>query len=383
MPFRGDGVKIVHLITGLYTGGAETMLLKLVRCHRQRGIEMEIISILPPGNLVPAFEALGVPVHCLGIGQGIPDPRGLFRLLRHLARFQPDVIQTWMYHADLLGGLARVFRPRTPVVWNIRHSNLEKGLNRGMTLRVARLCAILSRILPRRIICCSEASREVHARLGYDEARMTVIPNGFDLSLFHPDPGARTALRASLGLPEGALLVGVVARLDPIKDHGNFFEAWRRLPAEIDGRPLHALLCGAGMTLEEPQVATWIQGLDSGRLHLLGLRRDMPAIQAALDIACSPSAGEGFPNVLGEAMACGVPCVVTDVGDSRMIVDNTGRVAPPSDPAALAGALLEVLSMPEQERQALGEAALRRVQTYYELDIVSKKYMDVYTGIVG
>jgi glycosyltransferase involved in cell wall biosynthesis len=375
-------VKVAHLITGLYTGGAETMLLKLVRTHRRMGVEMEVISILEAGTLVPEFQALGVPVHCLGIGQGSPDPRGLVRLLGHLSRFQPDVLQTWMYHADLLGAAAKVFRPRMPLVWNIRHSNLDAGLNRAMTLRIARLSARLSRALPRRIICCSEASREVHAAIGYDAGRMTVIPNGFDLGLFRPDPAARAAVRQSLGIPEEALLVGVVARLDPIKDHGNFFAAWRRLPAEIGGRPLHALLCGTGMTVEEPRVAEWTRGLDHSRLHLLGLRKDVPALDASLDIACSSSVGEGFPNVLGEAMACGVPCVVTDVGDSASIVADTGRVVPPSDPGALAQELLAVLNLPPEGRRALGMAALQRVQQNYKLEIVSQKYLDVYTTVL-
>ncbi len=375
-------MRVVHLITGLHTGGAETMLLKMVRCHLKRGVEMEVISLLPPGTLVPEFEALGVPVHCLGIRQGVPDPRGLFRLLKHLSRFKPDLVQTWMYHADLLGGMTRVFRPGTPVVWGVHHSNLNKGMNRTMTLRIAKLCAWLSRMLPRKIVCCSEASRAVHAKLGYDAGRMVVIPNGFDLDLFHPDPEARVALRAALGIPENALLVGLVGRLDPLKDHGNFFKAWGQLPAEINGHPLHALLCGAGMTPETPQIVEWTQGLDLGRIHLLGLRRDMPQINAALDVACSSSIGEAFPSVLGEAMACAVPCVVTDVGDSRLIVAETGRAVPPSDSDALAVALREVLSLPDTERLALGQAALHRVQANYRVDIVAENYLNVYSALL-
>ncbi len=375
-------MRILHLITGLHTGGAETMLLKMVRCHLKLGVEMEVVSLLPPGTLVPEFEVLGVPVHSLGIRQGVPDPRGLFRLLKHLSRFQPDVVQTWMYHADLLGGLARVFRPGTPVVWGVHHSNLNKDMNRPMTLRIARLCAQLSRLLPRKIVCCSEASRSVHAELGYDAGRMVVIPNGFDLDLFRPDPGTRATLRSELGIPENALLVGLVGRLDPLKDHGNFFRAWSQLPAEINAHPLHALLCGAGMTPDTPQVAQWIEGLDLSRIHLLGLRRDMPRINAALDVACSSSIGEAFPSVLGEAMACAVPCVVTDVGDSRLIVAETGRAVPPSDSDALAGALREVLSLSDAERLALGEAALDRVQSNYRVDIVADKYLNVYSALL-
>jgi len=363
-------------------GGAETMLLKMVRCHLKLGVEMEVISLLPPGTLVPEFEALGVPVHCLGIPQGVPDPRGFIRLLGHLYRFKPEVIQTWMYHADLLGGLTRVLRPSTPVVWGVHHSNLNKDMNRSMTLRIAKLCARLSRALPRKIICCSEASRAVHAELGYDAGRMVVIPNGFDLDRFHPDPEARTALRADLGIPGNALLVGLVGRLDPLKDHGNFFKAWRQLPAEINGHPVHALLCGVGMTLETPQVVEWTQGLDLSRIHLLGLRRDMPQINASFDVACSSSLGEAFPSVLGEAMACAVPCVVTDVGDFRLIVAETGRAVPPSDSDALAAALREVLSLPDAERLALGQAALHRVQSNYRVDIVAEKYLNVYSALL-
>jgi glycosyltransferase involved in cell wall biosynthesis len=211
---------------------------------------------------------------------------------------------------------------------------------------------------------------------------MVVIPNGTDVATFRPDPMARAAVRRELNLPEGAPLIGLVARFDPQKDPRNFVQAAARLHAR---RPeAQFLLCGHGMNWDNPALVRWIEGGGiRDRCYLLGRREDIPRLTAALDVATSSSATEGFPNVLGEAMACGVPCVATDVGDSAVIVGNTGHVVPPHTPGALADAWARLLDMPARERRDLGMRARERVASSFSIDSVVERYEALYRGLTS
>ena len=327
-------MKIVHVITSTHTGGAEMMLLKLLSTLDREIYDPLVISLVSIGPIGEQIRSLGITVHCFGMRRGIPDIRVVWWLARLLRRERPGLIQTWMYHADLIGGLAAGLAGGIPVVWGIRMGTIFPEQFKRTTIWTARACAGLSRRLPARIVCCSEASRVVHTRMGYAADRMLVIPNGFDLGAFRPDPAAGPTLRRELGIPAPAPLIGLVARFHPQKDHATFFAAARRLHRTYPDA--HFILCGDGISWENLELAAEADqaGL-RGCCHLLGRRSDMPFIQAALDFASSSSStGEGFPNVLGEAMACGVPCAVTDVGDSALIVGDTGRVVPSRDPEA-------------------------------------------------
>ncbi len=246
---------------------------------------------------------------------------------------------------------------------------------------MVRACARLSRLLPTRIVCCSEASRQVHVGLGYPPERMVMIPNGTDLATYRPDPLARLLVREELGIPHEAPLIGLVARFHPMKDHLTFIRAADLIQSE---RPeAHFLLCGDGVTWENRELATWIErvGLRS-RFHLLGRRDDLPQLNSALDIASSSSYyGEAFPLVIGEAMACGVPCVVTDVGDSALIVGETGYIVPPQNPEALAAGWLRMLNQTPEARQALGKDARRRIEARFALKTVVRRYEHLYDGL--
>jgi glycosyltransferase involved in cell wall biosynthesis len=376
-------IKLTCVTTGLSTGGAELMLYRLLAALDRSTFAPSVVSLLPAGPTAAKIAALGVPVRSLGMRPGVPDPRAAVRLARWLRREGPDVVQTWMYHADLIGGVAARLAGCRQVAWGLRQSTLDPHTSKRSTIWTARACARLSRLVPARIVCCSEASRRVHAALGYAPERMVVIPNGFDLAAYRPDPAARAVVRAELGLPADAPLVGLVARWDPQKDHQMFVWAAARVG---DQHPaVHYLLCGDDITPANAALAEWIgaAGL-GGRCHLLGPRDDMPRLTAALDVACSASAsGEGFSNVLGEAMACGVPCAATDVGDAALIVGDTGRVVPPRDPAALAGALHELLALSPAARQALGQAARRRIEERFTLGACAARYAALYTALTA
>ena len=374
----GHKLKVVHVITGLSTGGAEMMLYMLVSRMGRDKFDIRVISLTDIGPIGKKIEELGIPVRALGMKRGIPDPRMVFKLTRWLKTYSPDIIQTWMYHADLVGGLAARFAGNFPVVWGIHHSNLDPEGSKRTTIWTVKVCAWFSLWLPVKIVCCSKASRQIHTALGYDPDRMVVIPNGFDLDIFKPDSEGGALVRQELGISEDTILIGMVGRFDPQKDHRNFIKAAALLQKEI--RSVQFLLCGDHVTWENLKLSRWIDGADlHGYFHLLGRRYNIPRIMTALDIASSSSSyGEAFPLVLGEAMACGVPCVVTDVGDSALIVGDTGIVVPPKDPNTLAIAWKKLIEIGKDKRQKLGDNARLRISENFSLSSVVKRYEELY-----
>ena len=381
---RAGKINVAHVITGLDTGGAEKMLLKLLTHIDRDRFASRVYSLIPRALGAPPVEALGVPVESLEMRRDRPNPFRIFRLVRLLRENPPDLVQTWMYHADLVGGVAaKLAAIGAPVVWNIRHSTFDPALTRRRTAHVARVCAAASRWLPHTIVCCSVAARHVHAALGYRDAKIRVIPNGFDLSSYRPDPAARRAVREELGVPLTAPVVGRVGRFDPQKDYRTFVDAAAQLHRR---RPdVHFVLCGLNMDSLNQSLVECIESTGLQRVcHLIGYRRDVARINAAFDVAASSSAyGEAFPNVLAEAMACGVPCVATDVGDSAYIVGDTGSIVPPRNPAALADALDALLAKGPDHLRTLGQMARRRVEQNFAIEEVVRAYEDMYEAIVN
>lgn len=361
---------VLHLFPSLGVGGAEMMLAKLVAGTRHR---VTVVSLTELGEVGALLRGRGVDVRTLGMRPGVAGPLSFRRLVRLLRALRPDVVQSWMYHADLLGGLAARAAGGIPVAWNLRRTTPRVEGVRLTTRLVVRACAATSRRLPRRIVSCSRAGARAHAALGYAADRMVLIPNGFDTALFRPDPAARAALRAEWGVDEGVPLLGTVARFDPAKDHRTLLRAFAR--ARERAPSLRLVLCGRGMTAGNRVLAGWMDELGvAGACLLLGERGDVARVNAALDGACLSSVTEGFSNSIGEAMACGVPCVVTDVGDSAWIVGGTGTVVPARDPAALGDAMARLALSPPERRRAQGEAARARVAAEFSLPAVVERY---------
>lgn len=374
-------IKLCFIITGLSTGGAETMLFKLLQRLDLSRFTAEVISLTTMGEFGPRIEALGMPVTALGMRPGSPEAGAFVKLVKHLRQSKPDIVHTWMYHADLFGGIAARLARVNALAWCVRYSNLAPEHNKRATLMVVKACSWLSRHVPRRIVTCSEVARQVHIASGYRADKMVVIPNGFDLVRFFPDATARGALRQELGLLPETPIVGVVARDDPLKNHMGFIKAAAAVHAVLPD--CHFVLAGQGIDSSHMglDLAIAQEGLKE-HVHLLGRRDDVPMLMAAFDVLASPSNGEAFPNVLGEAMACAVPCVVTDVGDSAEIVGPTGRVVAAGDMNGMAEALLAILNMPAEERDALGAMARARVQERYELGDVIRRYENFYNELL-
>lgn len=373
-------MKIGFVITGLQTGGAETMLVKLLERLDRASFSPQVISLTTEGDLGLRIRELGVPVHALAMKPGRLDPAVVWRLICLLRRTAAEVVQTWMYHADLVGGLAARLAGVPTIVWGIRNTNLDPDKIKPMTRRTVGLCALLSRWVPSGILSCSEAARDMHIARGYSATKLTVIPNGFDLARFMPDPSARASVRGELGLAANAPVVGIVGRHDSLKNHAGFVAAAGMLHRS---RPdVHFVLVGRGLDRENATLfgAARAAGV-SGCTHWLGQRTDVPRLMAAFDVLASSSFGEAFPNVLGEAMACGVPCAVTDVGDSAAIVGDTGIVVRSGDMEGLAAALAALLAEDQIARADRAARTRQRVQERFEIGRIARCYESYYQQI--
>lgn len=360
-------MKVLHVVTGLHDGGAEAILYRL--CTNSTDHRHIVISLTEEGKYCPKLRELGITVHTLDMPRGRLTLRGISKLWRLLQQESPDLVQTWMYHGDLLGGITARLHGIRAVCWGIHHTNLEPGKSKLGTILVARLCAILSHWVPRRIACCAERSVTVHQALGYDANRCVVVRNGYDTSVFAPDERQGKALRATLGLSKECRALGLVGRFDPQKDHANLLAALARVRA--GGREFKVVLAGPGITPTNEILMDLIAkaGLRDAT-YVLGRRDDVPVIMNAIDVhVLSSSFGEASPNVLAEAMACGTPCVTTNVGDAAIIVGDTGWVVPPSDPEALANAIIGALVEREDEGlwRARQEAARARIEAEFGL----------------
>jgi glycosyltransferase involved in cell wall biosynthesis len=373
-------MRILHLITSLNTGGAEVMLQKLVRALDSRSHAVSVISLTTAAPIGVDMRAQGVPVLALGGRAGILLPHQLWRLLRTYREFQPDVVHSWMYHANVLAQmLPRSFgrQPRPGLVISVRGAVHAPEQQKATLRAVRRIDAKMSHRADV-IVFNSRRSAQQHAALGYDRGKITVIPNCFDMNQYQPMPAERARIRAELGCGE-AVLVGLVARFDRLKNHHLFLQAARSVAERCP--QVRFLLVGRGCDGGNRQLMQWVSELSLGeRIHALGERRDIVAIDNALDVAVCSSVSESFPNAIGEAMACAVPAVVTDVGDCAHLVGDSGRVVPAENPQALADAIVQLASMSHEVRAALGARARARIAGEFSLEQITRQFADVYAA---
>ena len=375
---RESPITVMHVISNLYDGGAEGALYRL--CVHSPQYKHVVVCMMDEGKYGPLLEAAGVSLHCLRMPQGKPTWQAVVHFWRLLRRVRPDVVQTWMYHADLMGGVMARLSGVRKVFWGIRHGNLTPGTVKGSTIKVAKLCAHLSEWVPTRILSCSQQAMKAHTAIGYAENRMTVIPNGYELSRYAPDASARSRLRSEWGIADETFLMGMVARFDPQKDHVNLLAALQQLKKQ--GKAFHCVLVGTGMDAANMRLQHLLNTFGvADVISLLGRRNDVPDVMNALDVHVLSSLGEAFPNVLAEAMACGTPCVTTDVGDAADIVGETGWVGPPHDSTALASGVTQAeesrAGSPAtwRERQL---AARARIEQHFSIEKMVAAYAAVW-----
>jgi glycosyltransferase involved in cell wall biosynthesis len=377
---RTAPLHVLHLITDLDVGGAELMLARLAGAADRRRFRMSVVSLIKPGSVADELAAKGVSVQHLGLRRGAPDPRAILSLARLLRRERPDVLQTWLYHADLLGLIAGRMAGVPRILWNLRCSDMDLRRYSWTSAATVRLLARLSR-LPDAVLVNSRAGRRAHERMGYRPRRWELVANGIDVERFRPDSDARAKLRAELRFAADDFVICLPARLDPMKDHATFFAAAQRFAREEPRARF--VLVGRGVSEAGRRQRADLGELSGAAVRLLGERHDMPAVFAAADIVTLSSAfGEGFPNVVAEAMACGIPVVSTDVGDAAEIIGETGLVVPPRDPAAMAAAWKRLLFVGPDARAQMSKAARERIVGHYGLAAMVARYEAIYDSVV-
>lgn len=374
---------MLHVITGLNVGGAETMLARLLeQTTGVPGHSTEVISLLPPGPAAERVTRIGVPVHHLGMRVGRPSLGAALRLVTLARRLRPDLVMGWMHHGQIAATVMALAAPgRPPVIWNVRHSLDGLTEEKPLTRVLLRIQALLSRT-PRAIIYNSRNAAAQYALIGFDTRRAQVVPNGFEI----PPPCSRETTRnlihAEFGIRPEPLLIAMVARNHPMKDVPNLVAAFGHLIAA--GVDAHLLIAGQGMDHPERPVADLLDTIPRARWTLSGHRSDVSGWLGGVDILALPSAwGEGFPNIVGEAMAAGVPCIVTDVGDAGWLVGETGQVVRPGDPEDLAAALLDLHRAGAAGRLALGQKARERIVRNFALADVARRYVDLCRSVAA
>ena len=374
---RQDSIRILHLITTLDVGGAEVMLMRLLTALDPNLFSSRVVCMASPGEIGEQIGLLGIPVSCLNFQRGRIALFGILKWFKILHEYRPEIIQAWMYHANLMALSAPLAVVNARVFWNIQASGRDPSGFKALTRGVIRTCSRLS-AFPEAVIVNSKKGVADHCRMGYRSGNLNYIPNGFDVNLYLPlNPEIRRQIRRTLGIDDETPCVGMFARYHPVKDHFTALLAARGV--QESGLRAHFFFAGAGVDHGNTAICHLISrlGLESSA-HLLGYRKDVASLMAAMDTVISCSHSEGLSNVIGEAMAAGVPCVVTDVGDSALVVGDTGKTVKPQDPEALARAILEILRMPADKRKALGGKARARIQHHYAIEKVADTYSRLY-----
>jgi glycosyltransferase involved in cell wall biosynthesis len=370
-------MKVIHVITGLSSGGAENMLARIVKMTaEQGGIDSLVVSLQDEGALGREIEQAGVKIRCLCITNPVNLVRGFINLCRLIRAEKPDAVMSWLYHADLLALLACIFSGvgAKKLSWNIRCAYLDFR-QYAPTMRMIVWALALLSPLPGRVAHNSDAGRTVHEKLGYRPRKWVYLPNGFDPVKWQPDSEVGAAKRAELGIDENARLVVMAGRADPAKDYAGFFEAIGILWDRPDTR----FLCIGKDTdkLDAPEAI-------KEKVILLGERKDLPEIMKASDVFVLCSAfGEGFPNVVGEAMLSATPCIVTNVWNAHALFGDTGTVVPPRDPVALAQGIRNMLDLPPAALEKMGQKARAIIAKDYDLQASYRKYQALWKELAN
>jgi glycosyltransferase involved in cell wall biosynthesis len=367
-------IRVIHVINSLHVGGAERMLQKLLAEYDLRKFEMSVITLKNIGLVGEEIRANGVSVLPLNMNGFMGSIKGVFKLRKLLKKQQPDILQSWLYHADFFCFLASIGLKNIINVWNLRASKLEHKRYRYLLVI---LLGIISWFKPKLIISCGVRVKRNHIRLGYCASKIKIIPNGIATDKFKPNIDFFTEVREQLGLLSDDIVVGVVGRFSPSKDYKTLIKAAKIVTQKFS--EVYFLCCGWSVEWQNKKLSKWIQENNlEDRFILLGQCNDVNKILNSFNVFVLSSNSEGFPNILGEAMACGVPCVATDVGDSKYIIDDSNQVARPKDPQALASAIIMTLQLNNNQRNKLKMKSRERIVNNFKLEKVVKQYQGIY-----
>ena len=371
---------VFHIITSLGNGGAEGVLFRL--CVNEKEFNHVVINLQSGGKYQKMLLDNNIKVISLGLKKWSLNIRSFIKLFKSYRFFKPHIIQGWMYHGDLIASILSILVGHKLTFWNIRNSTLtSKANNYISTYFVLKLCSLISHYVPKYIVGCSKSSLIYHSKLGYKNQIMKFIPNGIEMSKFYPSKKFRTDLRKNLSINNDLFLFGMVARFDPQKDHNNLFSALKML--KESGKTFGCLLAGSQVNKNNIELMQQIEDNNlKDEIYLLGERLDVNKIFSALDChILSSSYGEAFPNVIAESMACGTPCIATDVGDTKEIIGETGWVVPIKNSKLLYDSMVDIINKKNEDTfLELKLKAVKRVEKYFTLSKMINAYNSLYKG---
>ncbi len=376
-------IKICHVIIQLDPpGGAERMLMQMLLNNPSSIQNKMVIVLCEAGPWGEQLSSAGVRIEALKMKSALDMPKAFFRIKTLLREFNPNIVQTWMYHSDFLGGLAAYTSGFKNIIWGIHRTSLSWNDSK-ITLILMKLCALMSSWLPKKIIPVAQAAKIHHIAAGYEPSRMEVIPNGFDFAKLTATQKQREEFRKSCGFSEDEIIIGCLGRFHPVKGQDNFVKAAALVLKANPEAKIKFLMVGDECDQKNTELMGWVnQYALNDSIVLLGNRTDVPICLSGMDIFCMPSRTECFPLCLGEAMAMGLPCVATDVGDTGFLSGGTTILVPPQDEEALAKGLFKVAALAKPKRIEMGEKAKIRVLSEFAIEKANDRYDAVYREIM-
>ena len=371
--------KIVHIIIGLNIGGAELMLKKLVE-NPSDEFKHIIISLTDEGEIGNELIGNGFDVYCLRLKKNNFLWLGPIRLIRLLKIINPNVVQTWMYHSDFIGGVCAKLLGVNNILWSIRSLDITKGGSK-FTIYIRKILVLLSYVIPKKIVCAAKESEKLHIKLGYNKKIMMTIPNGFSNDKFKCDDYNIENIKKELNIKDEFLITSI-ARFNEIKNHQLFISVCGELIRNIDNNVLF-LMVGKDIDHKNEKIMKWINATGAPeKFILLGERKDITDILTFSDIYCLHSFSEGFPNVLCEAMCAGTVCIATDVGDARFILNDNRFIVDSDNHHDLLNKVLYLMSLGEKQLKYIGKKNKERMKSEFMLEKTIEKYNEIYSSFL-